>query len=100
PGGVLPDLLVAGPRGVAELGHVAEDGEAAAPVSRTARGQVRECVERGPDGFGVRVVGVVDDRYPIPPLVDLHPPPAARSCRPEPVRDAVEAEAEFAGQGR
>ena len=63
-----------------------EDRERA-PVPR----QVPQRVDGGPNGLGVRVVGIVNDRHSIRPLADLHPPPAARDRGGKPVRDPVEA---------
>ena len=74
---------------------MAEDGEPA-PALR----QVRESVDRGPNGLGVRVVGIVNDRHSIRPLVDFHPPPAARDRGGKPVRDGIQAQAQFAREGR
>ena len=99
PRGEFAGFGVAGGRGVAEFGHVAEDREGA-PVLR----EVPEGLERGPDGLGVRVVRVVDDRHSVRSPVDFHPPPAAGDGGGQPVRDVGEAEAELArergrGQG-
>ncbi len=95
PGGELADGLVAGLRGIAQLGHVAEDGEPA-----PAGGQVTQGRQGGPDRLGIGVVGVVDDRHPICPAVDFHPPPAARYRGAQGIRGIGQAQAELAGQGR
>jgi hypothetical protein len=86
---------MAGPRGAAELGHVAEDREPA-PVPR----QVSEGFDRGPNGLGVRVVGIVNYHYSIRAPTDFHPPPAARDRGAQPVRDVGEAKAELGGTSR
>ena len=95
PGGEFADVLVPVPRDGTKLGHVAEDRERP-PVLR----QMAESRQGSPDRLGVRVVRVVDDRHPISPSVDLHPPPAARHRRGKPVRDAGQAQAELVREGR